>query len=327
MLLSFDTTPGPLQRRRRDPFVAMYETLNRRRPAGAERNSFTLFIVSGGLQLDPARRWRGAALPFVGSLPRNRPVIGYARDLRYLRAKVASIRALHAAGVEIASHGVRHEHGAGWELARWHEEVRDHARILALFDLPRPLGFRAPFLEAGPHAYAAHAAVGARYDAGCASGSSWPSRDPATGIWCFPIPTVHLAGHESPSGVLFFDDNVRTVLGRLARERGLRGGAAERFMDAAYFDAAMDAFERRYRGNRAPFLVSGHGTMRSAALRFMRHVCELPQVRCATMREALAYLEAHPELEGEPPVHGQIVRATLRTDARWRLVRPRASAR
>ena len=33
-------------------------------------------------------------------------------------------------------------------------------------------------------------------------------------------------------------------------------------------------------------------------LRFMRRVCELPDVRCTTFREATDYLDAHPELAG-----------------------------
>lgn len=311
VLLSFDITPGPLQRRRRSPFQSLHAALQRRRAPDEPLRSYTLFISTGGLQLDPARRWPLAAHPFLGVLPRNRPTIPYARDLRHLRSKVENLRALAQLGVELATHGVRHEHGAGWDLAQWREEVRDNQRILDLFGLPRPAGFRAPFLEAGPHAYAAYAEAGARYDAGCAGNDAWPTRDRRTGVWCFGLASVRVEGVAER--VLFFDDNVRTVLGRLARERGLAGAAAERFLEEAYFEAGMEAFTRRYHGNRAPFLVSGHGTMRPAMMRIMRHVCDLPDVRCATMSEALRYVEQHPELEGAPPLHGQIVRAVRRS--------------
>lgn len=308
VLLSFDTTPGPMPRGRPDMFHAIHAALNRRRPPGAPPSSYTLFISTGGLQLDPAgRRHPAEALPFLGVLPRNRPTIRYARDLHYLRGKVENLRVLAGMGVELSSHGVRHDHGAPWDLPRWRAEVRDNARILDLFGLPHPTGFRAPFLEAGPSAYRAFSEAGARYDAGCLGDGSWPTRDPETGVWRFCLPMVNVEGRPNP--VLFFDDNMRTVLGALARERGLNGAAAEELMDEGYHRAAMQGFLRRYRGNRAPFLVSGHGTMQRAMMRTLRHVCELPDVRCATMREALEYVEAHPELEGAPPLRGQLATA------------------
>jgi peptidoglycan/xylan/chitin deacetylase (PgdA/CDA1 family) len=229
--------------------------------------------------------------------------VRYSRDLAHLRAKIANIRTLADAGVEMGSHAVRHDHGRHWDLARWRHEIADDRRIAQLHGLPLPQGFRAPFLEWNEHTYTALAEHGYRYDVSQGGGHAWPARDPRTGLWVFTMPHVGLPGRDEP--VLYFDENVRRLLGAEARRRGLHGAAAQRWMDDAYVDAGLDEFERRYRGNRAPFVVGGHGVFRDAATRLMREVCPRPNVRCATFREAVDYLEAHPELAGAPALHGQ----------------------
>ncbi len=306
VLFSLDTTPGPDRPVERSAFHSLLAAMNQRVAPGQARNGYTLFIISGGLQLHPARRLRRALeQPLRGLLPLNRPVVRYARDLAYVRAKAANIRELSEAGVEIGSHAVRHDHGRAWDLARWRYEIRDHDRISSLLDLPRPLGFRAPFLEWNEHLYTALAESGIRYDCSRTGGHAWPRRHPRTGLWLFSVPTVQVPGYEGE--VLYFDDNMRRVLGPMARSRGLRGEAAERWMEEVYVEVGLEAFERRYQGNRAPFLVSGHGTLRAASMRLLRRVCRREGVRCATFMESVRYLEAHPELEGAPPLHGQVV--------------------
>ncbi|MCA9534891.1 MAG: polysaccharide deacetylase family protein [Myxococcales bacterium] len=295
VLLGFDATPPEERPVDRTGFHYIYEALNRERPAGAPRNAFTLFISTGNFQFAPGARNLGSEeRPFEGLLPRNQPVIRYARTLRYIRARAANVRDMAALGVEIGSHAVRHAHGLRWSEAEWRVELADHQRISDLLRFPRPLGFRAPFLEYNDGMYAALAAHGARYDASQPGGRSWPTRHPS-GIWQFSVPTVPVPGGGR---ALFFDDNLRTVFGGMARARGLSGRAAEDHMDSLYVDAAMAEFQQRYSGERAPLLVSGHGNFRKGILRFMRRVCELPDVRCTTFREATDYLDAHPELAG-----------------------------
>ncbi|MCB9660869.1 MAG: polysaccharide deacetylase family protein [Polyangiales bacterium] len=295
VLLGFDATPPEQRPLDRTGFHYIYEALNRARPAGGRPNAFTLFISTGNFQFAPGQRnLRPDERPFEGLLPRNQPVIRYARNLAYIRARAANVRETARLGVEIGSHAVRHAHGLRWSEADWETELADHERISDLLGFPRPVGFRAPFLEYNDGMYAALARRGTRYDASRPGGRAWPTRHPS-GIWLFNIPTVPVPGGGR---ALFFDDNLRTVFGSLARARGLQGRAAEDYMHGVYADAAMAEFNVRYHGERAPFLVSGHGNFRTGILRFMRRVCELPDVRCATFSEAVEYLDAHPELAG-----------------------------
>ncbi len=312
VLLCFDTTPGPRQPVENTDFHAYLRAVSHRRPSGAPRAGYTLFLITGGLQFDPAARRLGPReLPFRGVLPRNRPVVQYASSLDRVLDKVRNIRALAQAGVEMGSHAVRHDHGRNWDLERWRHELADVQRVSDLHGLPRPVGFRAPFLEWNENLYTALAEHRYRYDVSQAGNAhAWPMRHPRTGLWTFRMPSVRLPGRAAP--VLYFDDNVRNLLSREARSRGLTGAAAERWMDDTYVQVSLDAFEQRYRGNRAPFVVGGHGTFRAATTRLMRHICGRPQVHCATLSQAVEYLEAHPELEGTPAQHGQVAAGGVR---------------
>lgn len=297
VLLGIDNTPSARRPLRRTGFFHLLRAINRGRALDAPQNSFTLFIATGGMQLDPERtrnRRNPELARFLGVLPRNQPVIRYAPDLGYLQDKVRNVREMSEAGVEIASHSVRHGRGAGFDEARWAFEMRDNQRIVDLLDLPAPSGFRAPFLEESAGMYEAMRAHGMRYDASRPGARRWPVRH-ESGIWLFEIPSVPLPGG---GGALFFDDNMITLLRERATARGLSGDEADDWMNDAYYRAGLLGFYERYRRGRAPFLVSGHGGMRRGTVRLMRHVCRLPLVRCATFSEATDYLDAHPELAG-----------------------------
>lgn len=293
VLLGFDAAPGSERPLENTGFHYVYEALNRHRAPGRPPNSFTLFISTGLFQLAPGRGQSDAERPFEGILPRNQPVIGYARSLAALEARAANVREIAALGVEIGSHAVRHSHGLRFDEATWRTELQDHERISDLLGFPRPRGFRAPFLEYNEAMYAALAAHGTRYDASRPGTRTWPTRH-ASGIWLFNIPNVTVAGRRA----LFFDDNMRELLLPLAHANGKSGRDAERYIDDLYFQAGLAEFQERYRGGRAPFLISGHGNFRGGILRLMRSVCGLPDVRCATFTEAVEYLDAHPDLAG-----------------------------
>ncbi|MBI5490107.1 MAG: polysaccharide deacetylase family protein [Deltaproteobacteria bacterium] len=297
VLLSFDTTPSWQGRGKCSGFCQVYEGLNRDRDPDRPPNSFTLFMSTGGMQFAPERRdLTEEEQRYLGVEPRLAPVYKYAERLEQVLAKAQRIRELDELGVELASHTVRHRHGADWSEDEWRSEIADHQRILDLVGLPHPAGFRAPFLEWSPGLYPALEDSGAVYDSSQVGGRDWPRRHPGTRIWVFGLPSVSVPGR---GGVLFFDDNVRSVLRQAAIDAGVTG--EERitaWVDDAYGEAALREFQAHYSGNRAPFLISSHGVILEPILRVMRRICPLPDVRCATFREAAAYLDEHPELEG-----------------------------
>jgi hypothetical protein len=295
VLLGLDTTPRSPHR----GLEELFENINGGRPPDAPRATFTVFSGTGGLQLDERRtRLTPEELPFAGVPPRHNPVFRYAQDLAEIRATAENVRRLAALGVEIGSHTVRHAHGGAWARERWELEVSDHARILELVGLDAPAGFRAPFLETSPALYSVLDAHGFTYDASLASSERrWPSRYPGTNVWVFSVPRVAIPGRARRA--IFYDLNLDHRLRRAAIEAGVHGEPAiSEWMDDAYYDAAYAELMRRYRGGRAPLLVSGHGGFQRAIGRLMRRVCLLPDVRCGTFSEATDYLRAHPELEG-----------------------------
>lgn len=294
VLVSLDTTPSG---RRAIEGTDFNRILRATTPPRATRpGSFTVFVATGGLTLDPRTPVSDSVRTHLGTLPRNRPVMRYAENLAHLEARAAAVRRMAELGIEIGSHAVRHEHGREWSRAQWQNEMREHRTISERLGLPQPTGFRAPFLEHNASMYDVLREQGYRYDVSRTGGNRWPARDPESGLWLFTLPSVHVEGFGRPA--LLFDDNLRRVLTRRAREEGVEAAARTQFMDAAFRRAVRSGFERRYRGNRAPFLISGHGGFITPTVQFLREVCRRPHVRCASFSEAVDYMEAHPELEG-----------------------------
>jgi len=295
ILLGMDTTPHWERR----GFEDLYRYLNLRTPEGSPASSYTLFIGTGGMQFDERRRdLSEAERVFQGVPPRHNPVFDYAESMAEIRGKIENIRRLHALGVEIGSHTVRHERGGQWTTEEWEHEIADHERILDLVDLPHPDGFRAPFLDTNDAMYDALVRHHYRYDCSRTANSRvWPMRRTGTQLWMFGIPSVTIPGRERPA--LLYDLNLEERLRRAAVAAGEdEESEIVRWMDDAFYRAIDSEFRRRYRGARAPFLISGHGGFRDPITRFMRRACRMDHVRCATFREVVDYMEAHPEMEG-----------------------------
>jgi len=299
VLVGFDINPSSTEHLEGTDYMAYYYAVNRGRRRTGRAGGYTMFLLSGGLQLDPATPDPSPDIaPLVGRPPR-RMGLHYADDAASLRQKIANIRRLAELGVEMASHGVRHQHGAQLDEAAWRREIEDVLRIAELHDIPRPRGFRAPFLETNEPFFTALGEHGFTYDVSQVGGLSWPERHPRTGVWQFTVPSVTIPGRRG--AVLFYDENTQNVLRREAADRGLTGADARRWVDDTFYEAGLRAFRQRYHGARAPFVVGGHNRMRAATVRLLREVCGRPHVRCATFSEAVRYLEAHPELEGVGP--------------------------
>lgn len=295
VLVGFDTTPLSPARGTEE----MLLNVNAGRREDEPPRAFTLFIGTGGMTFDPARRRLPASdEPLRGVLPRNAYVFHYAERRADIDVTVENIRRLAARGVEIGAHTVRHAHGRDFTRERWDFELEDHARILGLLGLDAPIGFRAPFLETSDALYDSLAAHGYTYDCSDTQNARrWPRRHDGEGVWVFGVPTVHIPGREGP--VLLYDLNLDTRLHAAAVAAGVQGeGAIRAWMDQTFEDVTYAELMGRYRGSRAPFLVSGHGGFQRPIARFMRRVCGMPDVRCTTFREAAAFMDAHPEMAG-----------------------------
>ncbi len=288
VLVSFDATPRGHRPAEDYHFVRMLERVREAKPEHYEGPppSFTLFYNTSLLQLrrdytPPAgspwvtdERWR--AWLKSPEQPRSK-VIGHARSPDAILQAVDTLFHLDTMGVELASHGVQHQNGKGWSREAWEREFDEHARIVSLFSLPKPLGFRAPFLKtslAGKATlkdplFQVMAKHEMRYDSSKVGRvePEWPKRIETSDIWEVEVPMF-----EGPKGpaLLFGPSSV----GRW----GL------------YF-LLRDEFDRRYEGNRAPLIYGGHGEFYKGIERFMRSVCYLKDVRCVTYKSFVSHLD------------------------------------
>ena len=296
VLVSFDATPRGGEPVEKYKFAAMFDRIKKAAPPDfkGKTPTFTLFFNTGLLQLrrtwTPPRNspwttsdeWR--RLLKSPKLPKGR-VIGHAGTPTAIEQAVSTLHYLHSQGIELASHGVQHFSGRGWSLAQWEAEFSEHARILALHGLPKPLGYRAPFLETSIPGFATEkdplyqvmARYGMRYDSSKAGTLKprWPSRIGNTDIWQLELP-MYDHPHKGPA-ILF---------GKSRTNRW-------------YIKHALkDQFDLRYYGNRAPLVLGGHGEFSEEIETFLKTTCFRPEVRCATYSEFMHFMDLHPELEG-----------------------------
>lgn len=225
--------------------------------------------------LSPAeRRWEDPD-------PRVIRRIWYARSVAEAEGRLATTRYLLAHGHEIASHGVHHERGGTWSAEEWRRELvtfnRHHEELLGL---PPVEGFRAPYLSPGQGLHPVETALGLRYDASrVVPVRAWPWRLSSRGPWEIAV----MSGRFENCTAAVFDDALALC--------GFREATWQRLLRAE--------FEARYRGNRAPFVLSAHdGMVETVYLPILRDVCGRPDVRCVTFAELARYMDAHPELAG-----------------------------
>jgi peptidoglycan/xylan/chitin deacetylase (PgdA/CDA1 family) len=284
------------------------------RPPGFEGPdpTITVFINTGFLQL---KKWwkpkKGSEAYEKGpdyyrpyrahpKLPGTK-VLHYAKSIDFIEESARRLKKLHEMGVEIGSHGVMHLDGGQWTRKQWEREFDEHQRVLDLLGLPTPSGYRAPFLATGSIGTAATLrepvfrvlkARGFRYDSSktYTHGPRWPRKIGGTDIWEFPIETTFIDGERE---IMFTDYGTDDP--------------------KKHFKASMREFNKRYKGERAPIIFGGHGEHMGSNLKLFKAICYLPDVRCATFSEVVAYMDAHPELSG---YHGKRKRRALKSKSR-----------
>jgi peptidoglycan/xylan/chitin deacetylase (PgdA/CDA1 family) len=269
------------------------------RPIARRTGAHFTFFVSGVYLLDEARR----ELYRPPRHPRGASDIGFAQPdgersaAEVVRATLRQIAAAHREGHEIGTHFNGH-FCAGfpgsvgeWTAADWNRELDEFERLL--FEAPARLplraadvvGARTPCLEGNMGAlYPVLAARGFRYDSSqVARLGDWPWRE--RGLWSVPLLELPLAGHDFR--VISMDYNF------MVNQTGLAPPAVE----LETYRTLRNAFDVSYRGNRAPLTIGSHfqtwnhWAYNRAIARLVREVCELPEVRCASARELVDWLD------------------------------------
>jgi peptidoglycan/xylan/chitin deacetylase (PgdA/CDA1 family) len=316
VLFCFDATPVWGKRFEDNNVVNLLLKGREARPADFEGPdpTITVFINTGFLQLnkwwkpkkgtDAWEKGPDYYKPYRAHprLPGTK-VLHYAKSIAFIEESARRLKKLDAMGVEIASHGVMHLDGGAWTRRQWEKEFDEHQRVLDLLELPAPKGYRAPFLATGSIGTAATLrepvfrvlkARGFRYDSSktYTRGPRWPRKIRGTDIWEFPIETTFIDGERE---IMFTDYGTDDP--------------------KKHFKASMREFNKRYQGDRAPIIFGGHGEHMKSNLKLFKKVCYLPDVRCATFSEVVAYMDAHPELSG---YHGKKKRRSKKTKKRRR---------
>jgi hypothetical protein len=132
---------------------------------------------------------------------------------------------------------------------------------------------------------------GFRYDASAlAPIGSWPRR--RLGIWSIPLLEIPFPGRSFR--VVSMDYNLFAN-----QTAGVSAPASlEPRIERETYLTLRGAFRRLYRGNRAPFVYGSHfetwnhWAYDSALTRFLLETCRLPDVRCASYRELVDWLDA-----------------------------------
>lgn len=231
--------------------------------------------------------------------------IGFSDSASDIALRVAGFNRAFATGNEIGSHLAGHFNGATWSYNEWQKEFNSFAWLLANVQKNNPLqkiespnflteikGFRAPNLGVNDSLYQVLGDRHFLYDtSGIGSMTAWPKKD-AGGVWRIPLGTIFVGPNKHP--LVAMDYNLWQY----------QSDAGEWNKNYSEVESAyLNYFKTNYYGNRAPVVIGHHftkwndGVYWEALKAFAENVCGLPQVRCATFQDLVAYLDT----TGVPP--------------------------
>lgn len=257
------------------------------RNAGAH---FT-FFVSGVYLLD----WAHSRLYRPPRHDPGRSDIGFAPTAEVVRETVEQISAGYREGNEIGTHFNGHfcapyPGSVGeWNARDWQQELDQFDQLVFgrhefPFGAAEIVGERTPCLQGNlPILYRVLARNGFRYDASQVGRlGDWPTRE--RGLWNVPLLEIPFVGHTFR--VVSMDYNF------LANQ----DGTAATIEQETYLSLKR-AFRAVYGANRAPLSIGFHfetwhdWAYDHALVRFLTETCSLPEVRCASIRELVDWLD------------------------------------
>ncbi|MEU0400293.1 hypothetical protein ABZ318_08565 [Streptomyces sp. NPDC006197] len=239
----------------------------------------------------------------------GRSDIGF-NDVEGIRATVRELRGAWQEGNEIGTHFNGHfcgkESGVGnWSVEDWKSEINQaksfvkHWKTNAGLRAEQPLPFdydkelvgaRTPCLEGRKNFVRAAAQMGFRYDTSGVNDQIWPKKD--LGLWDLSMQLVPVPGRAFQT--LSMDYNF------LVNQSGTTQGdpSRHRYWGDQMRDGLVQAFERSYRGNRAPLIIGNHfeswngGTYMRAVEETIATVCVQKDVKCVSFRQLADWLDA-----------------------------------
>ncbi|GGU78696.1 hypothetical protein GCM10010275_11850 [Streptomyces litmocidini] len=239
----------------------------------------------------------------------GRSDIGF-NDVAGIRATVRELRGAWQEGNEIGTHFNGHfcgkESGVdNWSVEDWKSEINQaksfvkHWKTNAGLRAEQPLPFdydkelvgaRTPCLEGRKNFVRAAAQMGFRYDTSGVNDQIWPKKD--MGLWDLSMQLVPVPGRAFQT--LSMDYNF------LVNQSGTTQGdpSQHRYWGDQMRDGLVQAFERSYRGNRAPLIIGNHfeswngGTYMRAVEETIATVCVQKDVKCVSFRQLADWLDA-----------------------------------
>ncbi|WP_330239778.1 hypothetical protein [Streptomyces sp. NBC_00525] len=236
--------------------------------------------------------------------------IGF-NDTEGIRNTLTQLRGAWEDGNEIGTHFNGHfcgkDGGVGtWSVEEWKSEIsqaksfvkswKSNAPLLKAekslpFDYDKELvGGRTPCLEGRENMVAAARTMGFRYDSSGVNDQVWPAKE--NGIWDLSMQLVPVPGRDFET--LSMDYNF------MFNQSGTTQGDPEKreFWGNQMRDGLLQAFDRAYKGNRAPLIIGNHfeswngGTYMRAIEETIATVCTKEEVRCVSFRQLADWLDA-----------------------------------
>ncbi|ALO09353.1 Putative secreted protein [Streptomyces venezuelae] len=240
----------------------------------------------------------------------GRSDIGF-NDVEGIRATVRELRAAWLEGNEIGTHFNGHfcgtETSVGkWSPEEWKSEInqaksfvknwKTNAGLRAEKPLPfdydkELVGARTPCLEGRENFVQAAAQMGFRYDTSGVNDQIWPKKD--LGLWDLSMQLVPMPGRAFQTLSMDYNFLVNQSPGTTQGDPSQHAYWGDQMRDGL-----VQAFERSYRGNRAPLIIGNHfeswngGTYMRAIEETIATVCVQKDVKCVSFRQLADWLDA-----------------------------------